>query len=199
MLSDNTGFSTIGTNYIQIGTEKISYTGISVNTLTGVIRGTKQTTTTTHNNGVTILFLPENADLIEIKTKKYFCADEYNIGDKLLFRDIQLSTSTIVNIIDIQNFLMRDNGHTLIKVSNTPVNNRRLFNQFYIPYEYTYNNSDGTSNIKTKFISEPIQETLTIDNIENKNIAINLSLQTSISLNIVTEERTHTYLHTNII
>ena len=94
---------------------------------------------------------------------------------------------------------MRDNGHTLIKVSNTPVNNRRLFNQFYIPYEYTYNNSDGTSNIKTKFISEPIQETLTIDNIENKNIAINLSLQTSISLNIVTEERTHTYLHTNII
>ena len=35
-------FPSSGTNFIQIGTEEISYTGISGNTLTGVTRGVRE-------------------------------------------------------------------------------------------------------------------------------------------------------------
>jgi len=48
-------FPTSGTNFIQIGSEEISYTGISSNTLTGVTRGVRNTTAATHSNGATIL------------------------------------------------------------------------------------------------------------------------------------------------
>jgi len=46
-------FPTSGTNFIQIGSEEISYTGISSNTLTGVTRGVRNTTAATHSNGAT--------------------------------------------------------------------------------------------------------------------------------------------------
>ena len=37
-----------GTNFIQIGSEEISYTGISANTLTGVTRGVRGYNSCTH-------------------------------------------------------------------------------------------------------------------------------------------------------
>ena len=39
---------------MQIGTEEISYTGISTNTLTGVTRGVRNTTAASHSSGATI-------------------------------------------------------------------------------------------------------------------------------------------------
>jgi hypothetical protein len=53
-LTDASQFPTSGTNHVQIGTEEISYTGISSNTLSGVTRGVRNTTAATHNAGVTI-------------------------------------------------------------------------------------------------------------------------------------------------
>src|SRR5210317_2179115 len=53
-LTDASQFPTSGVNYIQIGTEEISYTGISSNVLTGVTRGVRNTTAATHNAGDTI-------------------------------------------------------------------------------------------------------------------------------------------------
>ena len=202
VLASVSGFPTTGTNFIQIGSEILSYTGINTNTntLTGVKRGRKNTIESSHLNGSTIELLADNYNLIEIKTKKYFCADEYNLGDRLLFRDIKLNSNSNVNIIDLQDFLMREKGHTILKLSNTPTNNRRLFNQLFIPYEFIYNSNNGTSSIKTNFSLNIQQHTVSIDTSrQNSNIAINLSLQTSISLNIVNEERTHSFLHTNII
>ena len=55
VLTDASQFPSSGTNFIQIGTEEISYTGISTNTLTGVTRGVRNTTAATHSNGATIL------------------------------------------------------------------------------------------------------------------------------------------------
>jgi len=51
VLADASLFPTSGTNYIQINSEEISYTGISGNTLTGVTRGVRNTTAASHTNG----------------------------------------------------------------------------------------------------------------------------------------------------
>ena len=46
--------SNIRYKLLQIGSEEISYTGISSNTLTGVTRGVRNTTAATHSNGATV-------------------------------------------------------------------------------------------------------------------------------------------------
>jgi len=53
-LTDASQFPSSGTNYVQIGTEEISYTGISTNTLTGVTRGVRNTTAASHSAGDTV-------------------------------------------------------------------------------------------------------------------------------------------------
>ena len=53
-LNDASQFPSSGTNYIQIGTEEISYTGISSNVLSGVTRGVRNTTAASHSAGATV-------------------------------------------------------------------------------------------------------------------------------------------------
>jgi hypothetical protein len=53
-LTDASQFPTSGTNFLQIGTEEISYTGITSGVLTGVTRGVRNTTAATHNAGDTV-------------------------------------------------------------------------------------------------------------------------------------------------
>jgi hypothetical protein len=53
-LNDATQFPTSGTNFIQIGSEEISYTGISSGVLSGVTRGVRNTTAASHSAGATI-------------------------------------------------------------------------------------------------------------------------------------------------
>jgi len=53
-LTSTTGFPSTGTNHILIGTEEISYTGISGNKITGIGRGARGTTAATHSNGATV-------------------------------------------------------------------------------------------------------------------------------------------------
>ena len=54
VLSDATLFPSSGTSFIQIGSEEISYTGLSGNTLTGVTRGVRNTTAASHSNADTV-------------------------------------------------------------------------------------------------------------------------------------------------
>ena len=53
-LNSVTGLPSTGTNFIQIGSEEISYTGIVGNELTGITRAVRGTTRAAHNNGVTV-------------------------------------------------------------------------------------------------------------------------------------------------
>jgi len=53
-LTDASQFPTSGTNFIQIGTEEISYTGITSGVLSGVTRGVRNTTAAAHNGGDTV-------------------------------------------------------------------------------------------------------------------------------------------------
>jgi hypothetical protein len=53
-LTDASQFPTSGTNFIQVGNEEISYTGVSGNTLTGITRGVRNSTRSAHSSGATV-------------------------------------------------------------------------------------------------------------------------------------------------
>jgi len=53
-LTSTTGFPTTGTNFIQVGTEEISYTGVAGNNLTGIVRNVRGTTNASHSSGDTV-------------------------------------------------------------------------------------------------------------------------------------------------
>ena len=53
-LNSVTGFPTSGTNYIQVGSEEISYTGITGSKLTGITRAVRGSTRSSHSNGATV-------------------------------------------------------------------------------------------------------------------------------------------------
>jgi len=55
-VTDASQFSSSGTNFAIVGSEEISYTGITSNTLTGVTRGVAGTTAASHSDGATITF-----------------------------------------------------------------------------------------------------------------------------------------------
>ena len=53
-LTSTLNFPTTGTNFIQVGTEEISYTGVSGNDLTGITRAVRGTTRAAHSNGAVV-------------------------------------------------------------------------------------------------------------------------------------------------
>ena len=53
-LTSTTNFPSAGTNFIKVGTEEISYTGVSGNNLTGITRAVRNTTRAAHSDGATV-------------------------------------------------------------------------------------------------------------------------------------------------
>ena len=53
-LASTTGFPSSGTNFIQVGSEEISYTGVSGSKLTGITRAVRGSTRAAHSNGATV-------------------------------------------------------------------------------------------------------------------------------------------------
>jgi hypothetical protein len=53
-LASVSGLPSTGTNYIQVGSEEISYTGVTGSTITGITRGVRGSTRTAHSTGATV-------------------------------------------------------------------------------------------------------------------------------------------------
>jgi hypothetical protein len=53
-VASTTGFPSTGTNFIQVGTEEISYTGITSTSFTGITRAVRGTTRAAHSDGATV-------------------------------------------------------------------------------------------------------------------------------------------------
>ena len=53
-VTDATQFPSTGTNFIQVGNEEISYTGVSGNDLTGITRAVRNSTRSAHSDGATV-------------------------------------------------------------------------------------------------------------------------------------------------
>jgi len=53
-LTSTANFPSSGTNFIKVGTEEISYTGVSGSDLTGITRAVRGTTRAAHSNGATV-------------------------------------------------------------------------------------------------------------------------------------------------
>lgn len=128
---------------------------------------------------------------IIIAFKQYLCGDEFNIGDKIIFKDVVF---TSINS-DLTNFLMRDEGHTIIellKTSGIGTGTTKLFNEIVIPFDYTIDletntNSSGDFLIKNSFVffSDPTLNSKQFTFSTGK--MFNLSLQTLFSLQITNE------------
>ena len=127
---------------------------------------------------------------IIISLSKYFSAEEYNIGDKILFKDIVLSDSTLDN--SLNKFLTRNEGHSILAVDDER-GSTKLFKEIHIPYEYSINLDNGTESIKNRFGLTTSDINFTDGNI------INLSNQVVFGLKIMTEKRDNEMLHSNII
>ena len=54
ILTDASQFPSTGTNFIQVGNEEISYTGVTGNTLTGITRAVRTSTRSSHSDGATV-------------------------------------------------------------------------------------------------------------------------------------------------
>ena len=53
-VGSTTGFPSSGTNYFQVGTEEISYTGVTATSFTGITRAVRGSTRAAHSGGVTV-------------------------------------------------------------------------------------------------------------------------------------------------
>ena len=53
-VASTTGFPSTGTNFIQVGTEEISYTGLTATSFTGITRNVRGTTNASHSDGATV-------------------------------------------------------------------------------------------------------------------------------------------------
>ena len=53
-VTDASQFPSTGTNFIQVGNEEISYTGVTDNTLTGITRAVRNSTRSSHSDGATV-------------------------------------------------------------------------------------------------------------------------------------------------
>ena len=53
-VASTTGFPSSGTNYFQVGTEEISYTGITSTSFTGITRAVRNSTRGAHSDGATV-------------------------------------------------------------------------------------------------------------------------------------------------
>jgi hypothetical protein len=53
-VASTTGFPSSGTNYIQVGNEEISYTGVTATSFTGITRAVRNSTRSGHSNGATV-------------------------------------------------------------------------------------------------------------------------------------------------
>ena len=73
-----------------------------------------------------------HSKLIEITCNEYFSCEEYKIGDTIHFKDIAIpeSPGDYNKYPQLNKFLSRDEGHTIIGLSRDPVHNRRPY-RFY--------------------------------------------------------------------
>ena len=134
---------------------------------------------------------------INIEFKQYFCGDEYNIGDKIIFKDISFGNNSNSDLV---NFLLKEEGHTILEHGGKGSGSlSKLFSKISIGPDYfidlnTLTNSIGKSEIKNKFNLDTLGSlTFTIGKV------FNLSLQLTMGLKITTEERDESKLHSHII
>ena len=132
---------------------------------------------------------------IIIKFSSYFCGDEFNIGDKISFKDVSFTSDTIDKSLNL--FLTRIEGHTILKIDGKGSGTTKLYSKIHIPYDYTIdlnvsNNASGISNIKNTF-------NLTTKTLILTGSCINISSQVIFGFKIVNEERDNVKVHSHIL
>ena len=101
---ENVGIGSTNLGYIKVGTEILSYSGVTANTLTGVTRGVDSTSTLTHDaldfvhkyelNGVSLRRINTNHNLADATVTDPIGLDFYNIKIDMSSNGVDRSTGT---------------------------------------------------------------------------------------------------------
>ena len=135
-------------------------------------------------------------DFITLTTREYF-NDEKSTGDIIIIKNykcLNTNGASTDNVVAFENFINRDQGHKIIETLDPPAGDVIFKNKINIARPYELNNpEDGM--IKTKdFLNQiaPNGTPLDDDVSELNCVLINVSLQTTVFINIDTLEKENT-------
>ena len=93
---------------------------------------------------LTISSFVKNSNKIKVTMTEYFSPEEYRVGDTIIFRNVVVSTTGTISTTQFQNFINREEGHTIIG-HDTVNSDTKLYKDIYIGYPYTITKSDGSA------------------------------------------------------
>lgn len=135
-----------------------------------------------------------------ITFKQYFCCDEFNLGDTIVFKNVKLPLTSNIKVNELEAFLMRQEGHRIVDFARngTVVANSKLYDKLYIPYDYTLD-----VNVSNNSTSEHTQINFGMDSNPiisfSSGECLNTSLQNLLAFKITSERRDNSELYTNVI
>lgn len=135
--------------------------------------------------------------LIILETTRYFCTDEYSLGDTILLSNVDLDN------VFCKQFLMNKKGHTIIGHGRSAGKGSgggptKLYNQLKIAYEYDVDLDPTTNSQGDSTINNTLGLTTSTIDLSSGTI-INGSLQIYLSLKITTLHKTHKNVHPDIL
>jgi hypothetical protein len=130
---------------------------------------------------------------LKLVITEYFSPEEYKIGDTIIIKDTLLNDHATVSIGNLQRFINRPEGHSIIGLSGINTNTH-LYNTITIPFEYSINKTSGASskvdyNITSSIILTP----------SRAGTLINTSIQNIIFLKIGLHRNENKFLASRII
>ena len=97
---------------------------------------------------------------ISINTKTYFSPEEYNIGDRILFKNLSMTGNDFYdqNFLaksQLENFINRESGHIIVGLGESQNTNNisrcNMFNQIQIAFNYNLDKTTGNSSISDTY------------------------------------------------
>lgn len=144
-----------------------------------------------------IIFPSDSNKKIRIMFSKFFSAEEYSLGDRIIIKKntLEFSSSLTYDIETFKLFLERDEGHSIVQhygdSEGNPVMGTKLFKGFFIPANFNYTNmsNTATNDIFSVFdFGIPNGTMLEMNNsLNTSNKLVSLQRQILISLKINTE------------
>jgi signal peptidase I len=135
-----------------------------------------------------------NANYLAIVSDEYFDRNEYYVGDTVVLKGF---TGPLHQ--DLVNFINRPEGHEVLELGTA--NENGYYRSFYIQTLGVFDKKQGSFNVDTDAITALNNYNNTIDyetTTDTNGVIMNLSLQHSISMNLVTREADVGHQSTNL-
>jgi hypothetical protein len=146
---------------------------------------------------------PFNKFYLKIITNTYFDSNEFFSGDKVIikrYNAYKISTDqNTTNIANLNSFINRDEGHEITKLGDASDNS--FFKTYYIKAPGTFDNIAGTYTLDNAVLNDLVLFNCEYDISANpiNGFVLNMSLQNSITMKIVTKTQESSLLKHELI